>query len=98
MIFLNVVFGIIVDQFAELRDQRKEQANDMVRVLDIFFAHVFSVLLQKLYAVSNFLAIQAHCCPICGADVGESNNIDEESHFSQHVRFASLGYHYNAKV
>jgi hypothetical protein len=56
VIFLNVVFGIIVDQFAELRDQRKEQANDM-----------------------------AHCCPICGADIGEGNNIDEESHFSQHA-------------
>jgi len=30
-----VVFGIIVDQFAELRDQRKEQANDKASICPI---------------------------------------------------------------
>ena len=35
VIFLNVVFGIIVDQFAELRDQRKERDNDIANCCPI---------------------------------------------------------------
>ena len=35
VIFLNVVFGIIVDQFAELRDQRKEKDDDRANTCPI---------------------------------------------------------------